>query len=244
MDLSYDQLAADYAVHRSVQPILLRRLAEFCHNAPPARVLEIGCGTGNYATALAAMTKVRCSGLDPSSKMLDVARQKTASVAWLKGSAECLPFPDGTFDLVYSVDVIHHVQDRPAFFREAFRALAGGGWCVTATDSEETIRKRVPLSRCFPETIGPELARYPQAGEIPRLLSAAGFRGMSEEVSEFPYDLSDASAFQRKAFSCLRLISEDAFNRGLERLQRELAAGPLRCVSRNLVYVAWKPSTA
>jgi ubiquinone/menaquinone biosynthesis C-methylase UbiE len=39
------------------------------------------------------------------------------------------------------VDVIHHAQDRPAFFKEAFRVLAGGGWLVTITDSEEIIRR-------------------------------------------------------------------------------------------------------
>src|SRR3712207_7697189 len=39
------------------------------------------------------------------------------------GRAEGLPVPDASFDLVYSVDVIHHVGDRPAAFREAARVL-------------------------------------------------------------------------------------------------------------------------
>ena len=46
MSISYDMMAADYALHRSVHPNLLRRLAEFCQTASPSRVLEVGCGSG------------------------------------------------------------------------------------------------------------------------------------------------------------------------------------------------------
>jgi ubiquinone/menaquinone biosynthesis C-methylase UbiE len=242
MSISYDTLAADYAIHRSVQPNLFRRLAEFCRSESPSKVLEVGCGTGNYAAALAVMTPAQCSGLDPSARMLAAARQKATFVSWHQGSAESLPYPEGRFDFVYSVDVVHHVQDRRAFFSEAFRVLANGGWFATGTDSEEIIRTRVPLSRYFPETIEPELQRYPKQGEIPGLLSASGFQEHSEEVIEFAYALSDSSAFERKAFSSLHLIPEEAFTRGLTRLKQDLQAGPLACVSRYVLHVARKPS--
>jgi len=241
VSISYDTMAADYALHRSVHPNLLRRLAEFCQTASPSRVLEVGCGTGNYVAALAAMTPAQCSGVDPSSKMLEAARQKRAPVLWFQGSAESLPFPEGGFDFVYSVDVVHHVQGRRAFFSEAFRVLAKGGWFATATDTEEIIRQRVPLSRYFPETIEPELQRYPKAGEIPRLLCTSGFQKLSEEVVEFAYALSDPAPFERKAFSSLHLIPEEAFNRGLARLKQDLQAGPVACVSRYALYLARKP---
>src|SRR5436189_5929806 len=117
--ISYDTIAADYAIHRSVHPRLLQRLIEHCDTRSSLRVLEVGCGTGNYVAAIAAATAAECSGLDPSPKMLDAARQKAARVSWFPGSAESLPFPDASFDFVFSVDVIHHVESRGAFFREA-----------------------------------------------------------------------------------------------------------------------------
>ena len=240
MSISYDAIAADYAIHRSVHPHLLRKLAEYCDAPSSSRVLEVGCGTGNYVVSLAAVTSAHCAGLEPSSKMLDAARQKAAPVSWFQGSAESLPFSDGSFGFVYSVDVIHHVQDRAASFREAFRVLTGGGWLVTATDTEETIRKRV-LSHYFPESIEPELHRYPKHGEIPRLLSSSGFQEIGDEMVEFGYDLSDSTPFERKTFSCLYLVSEDAFDRGLAHLKRDLQAGPVRCVSRYVVYRGRKP---
>jgi len=115
--------------------------------------------------------------------MLDVARQRAATVSWFQGSAESLPFADGSFDLLYSVDVIHHVRDREALFREGFRVLAGGGGLVTVTDSEPIIRQRI-LSHYFPESIEPELQRYPKQGEIPRLLSSSGFGHICEEIRD------------------------------------------------------------
>lgn len=242
VSISYDKLAEDYARHRGAHPNVLGRLADFCRAPSPARVLEVGCGTGNYVAALAETTSAQCTGLDPSTKMLEAARKKSAAVSWLQGSAERLPFPAARFDFVYSVDVIHHVHDRRAFFSETFRVLADGGWVVTATDSEEIIRQRVPLSRYFPETIEAELQRYPKAGEIPQLLSACGFQKLSAEVVEFAYALSDSAPFERKTFSSLHLIPEGAFNKGLARLKQDLQAGPVACVSRYVLYAARKPS--
>ena len=241
MSVSYDTIGADYAVHRSVHPKLLRRLVALCDIRPPLRVLEVGCGTGNYVSSLAAITSAHCSGLDPSSKMLDAARQKSTSVSWFQGFAESLPFPNGSYDFIYSVDILHHVQDRGAFFREAFRVLAGDGWFVTATDSERTIRQRA-LFHYFPEAIEPEVARYPQAGEIPQLLRSTGFQELYDETIELGYVLSDSAPFERRVFSFLFLISDESFNKGLAFLRRDLQAGPIPCNSRCAIYGGRKPS--
>ena len=243
MSISYDAMAADYAIHRSVHPGVLHWVIEFCNSHSLPRVLEVGCGTGNYVISLAAATSARCSGLEPSGQMLHAARQRATTVSWCQGSAESLPFSDGTFDLLYSVDVIHHVQGREALLREGFRVLAGGGWLVTVTDSEQIIRQRI-LSHYFPESIAPELQRYPKPGEIPRLLSSAGFGNICEEVVEAAYKLSDAAPFERKTFSGLHLISDDAFRRGLARLKQDLQVGPVPCVSRYVIHGGRKPTTA
>ena len=240
MSVSYDTIAADYAVHRSVHPRLLRRLAALCDTKSPASVLEVGCGTGNYVNSLAAITSAHCSGLDPSSKMLGAARRKNRPVSWFQGSAESLPFPNGSYDFIYSVDVLHHVKDRGAFFREAFRVLADGGWFVAATDSEKTIHQRA-LFNYFPEAIEPEIARYPKFGEIPRALTSTGFQELYDETIELPYVLSDCAPFERRVFSFLSLLSDESFNKGLAYLRRDLQAGPIPCISKCAIYGGRKP---
>lgn len=236
MNISYDKIAADYAAHRHVHPEMLRRLIEFPHLTSESQVLEVGCGTGNYISAIALAISARCFGLEPSSAMLESSRKKTAAVSWSQGSAEALPYPEGAFDLVFSVDVIHHIQNRPAYFDEAFRVLKRGGWFATGTDAEKIIRERIPLSHYFPETVEAELKRYPKDGEIQRLLATEHFDHVSEEIVEFAYLLSDAAAFERKAFSSLHLISENAFNHGLGRLKEDLKKGPVSCISRYVIH--------
>jgi SAM-dependent methyltransferase len=227
--MNYDALAADYARHRRVHPEVLRRLAEGA--APAARVLEVGCGTGNYAAALRAATGCATTGIDPSERMLAMAR-RAGGGRFAAGRAERLAVADSAFDLLFSVDVIHHVADRDAAFAEARRALAPGGRVCTVTDSEWIIRNRVPLSRYFPDTVEPELARYPRDGELRARMERAGFSDVREEAVEFAYDLLDSGPYRDKAYSALRLISEAAFQRGLQALEDDLRRGPVRCVSR------------
>jgi len=243
MKTSYDTIAGDYARHRSVHPNLLRTLIERPGVRSSSRVLEVGCGTGNYISSIATLTAARCCGLDPSAGMLDAARQKAVSVSWVEGPAESLPYPDCKFDFVFSVDVIHHVMERAAHVHEAFRVLVAGGWMATATDSEETIRRRRPLSEYFPETVEPELRRYPKPGEMAGLLTSTGFDRISEELVEFGYTLLDPTPFERKAFSCLHLLTREAFARGLSRLKQDLEAGSISCNSRYVVHWAHKPTT-
>jgi ubiquinone/menaquinone biosynthesis C-methylase UbiE len=228
--IDYDQLAADYARHRQVHPGVLLALCEAA--SPASRVLEVGCGTGNYATALHAQVGCACWGIDPSEEMLNQARRRSTAVTYRQGRAEDLGFAPASFDLLFSVDVIHHVVDREAYLAQAFRALATGGRACTATDSAWIIRHRQPLSRYFPETVEPELARYPRIADLRAAMTQAGFVALDEQTVECTYPLTDLGIYRDKAFSALHLISEDAFRRGLERMERDLERGPILCTPR------------
>ena len=174
--IDYDQVADKYAQHRGVVPGVLQGLTS--RLGPTSRVLEVGCGTGNYISAIEASVGCSCWGVDPSEQMLRQAAEQSRRVHFQVGRAEQMEFPDGSFDCVFSVDVIHHVQDRAAFFREAWRVLQEGGEVWTVTDSEDIIRRRHPLSTYFPETIDVDLARYPSIAELRRLMEQAGFQQM------------------------------------------------------------------
>src|SRR5262249_55232750 len=147
---------------RRVHPGVLANLIATGGLGGQSTVLEVGGGTGNYLTALHDRLGCRFVGVAPSTRMLAAAPARADRIPFVQGRAEALACPAAAFDLVYSVDVIHHVADRPASFREARRVLKPDGRLCTATDSEDDIRRRRPLSSHFPETVAVELDRYPR----------------------------------------------------------------------------------
>lgn len=227
--IDYDELAAAYAQHRRVHPEVLRSLLASVGAA--SKVLEVGCGTGNYLVAIQDRVGCSCCGIDPSAEMLSQAGARSGRVRLAQGSAEALDFPGASFDLVFSVDVIHQVHARLRFFQEAARVLRPGGRVCTVTDSEWVIRHRQPLAVYFPETVAADLGRYPTLVELRGAMSEAGFAQLEEQTVEFAGTLTDIGPYRDKAYSCLRLIPDDAFRHGLARMEDDVQAGP----------IAWTP---
>ncbi|MGC8718304.1 MAG: hypothetical protein ACP5RW_09945, partial [bacterium] len=59
-----------------------------------------------------------------------------------------------------------------------------------------------------------------------------GFKNINEDMVEYYYKLEDIQAYKNKVFSSLNLISEEAFQRGINRMEEDLKKGPIQCVSR------------
>lgn len=230
--IDYSRFAAEYGKHRQVHPGVLEGLVSDGKVEGSSKVLEVGCGTGNYVGRISQLKPASCYGIDPAEQMLSVAKERLPALDFSIGKAEKLEFNSDYFDLVFTVDVIHHVADLSSYFREAYRVLKRGGRICTATDSEWTIRNRKPLSSYFPETVAVELDRYPPISRIERLMLDSGFGDVKEKMVEFPYDLTDMLGYRARVFSSLRLISEEAFQRGLQRMEADLAKGTIPCVSR------------
>jgi hypothetical protein len=97
------------------------------------------------------------------------------------------------------------------------------------------IRHREPQSAYFPETVDVEIARYPHIDILRAEMIGAGFESLREEVAEYSYALTDSIAYREKVFSSLLHISDEAFERGLTRLEADLTHGPIPCISRYLL---------
>jgi ubiquinone/menaquinone biosynthesis C-methylase UbiE len=235
--LDYDRRTATYARHRTINPKVVRALIVGAPITASTDILDVGCGTGNYAAALVAATGCRVSGIDPSREMLARAREAAPWQSLVQGRAESLPFPDNSFDLVMTTDVIHHIRDRHAHFREAMRVLRPGGRIVAVTDSHDDIRRRRPLSSHFPETVEVELRRYPPLSALFREMDEAGFTDRRTVQVVYDYELDNIDAYRERAFSSLLLIDDEAFARGISRLTADLAHGPILC--RSLYTLIW-----
>jgi len=239
--MDYDLSADEYAAHRHIHEGVLRELGDGGTLGPGSTVLEVGCGTGSYISMLASRFGCLAYGLDPSAGMLAHALARPEPVAWVQGRAEEMCFSARSFDLVFSVDVIHHVGEKLAFYRQAARALRPGGRICTVTDSEEIIRRREILSGYFPETVARELDRYPPIAQLKEWQVTAGLQEFEVVIVEQPLDLTGAQPYRAKAYSSLHLISEEAWRAGLARLEHDLEKGPIPTAVRYACVWSRKP---
>jgi SAM-dependent methyltransferase len=91
------------------------------------RVLEIGCGTGCDLLQF-AKHGAQAVGVDITPEHLRLARERIGQLAEVReAEATRLPFPDGSFDYVYSHGVLHHIENPRRVVEEIFRVLKPGG---------------------------------------------------------------------------------------------------------------------
>ena len=91
----------------------------------PADVIDVGAGTGKLTRGLVALGH-RVTAVEPLPEMLSLLRSAVPSAEALIGSAEQLPLPDGSADVVVSAQAFHWF-DRPVALREFARVLRPGG---------------------------------------------------------------------------------------------------------------------
>jgi demethylmenaquinone methyltransferase/2-methoxy-6-polyprenyl-1,4-benzoquinol methylase len=86
---------------------------------PPARTLDVACGTGFLTQHL----RGDVVGLDQSQAMIEVARERLPDTELVQGDALALPFPDGSFDRVFTSYFYCHLEEaeRAQFLAEARR---------------------------------------------------------------------------------------------------------------------------
>jgi ubiquinone/menaquinone biosynthesis C-methylase UbiE len=106
---------------------------------PGDRVLDVGCGPGHFARMLARAAGPHGAvvGIDAAPEMVEYAGRRARRMANLRfqaGAAESLPFDDGSFDVVVSSLMMHHLPDelRPRAAHEMRRVLRSGGTLLVA----------------------------------------------------------------------------------------------------------------
>lgn len=100
----------------------------------PARVLDLGCGTGRTAAVVQRhMPNVRYVGIDLIPEFIEEARRSSPGVQFEVGSAHQLPFDDGSFDIVLALTMFSSVSSgdlEKAAATEIRRVLRPGGWLI------------------------------------------------------------------------------------------------------------------
>jgi SAM-dependent methyltransferase len=227
--VDYDAVAPTYNTRYEVNllPGVAQHLRALVESVGGGRVLEVGCGTGRWLAELQPLAG-QVVGFDFSAGMLGKARQRGLGLALAQGQAGELPFAAGSFDLVYSVNALHHFPRPQQFIAEARRLLRPGGALAVIGMDPRAGRLRWYVYDYFPETLPADLERFPSSGTLIDWMTAAGFeRAGVQRVEHLAAKLDgravlDDPFLQKNGTSQLTLLSDEAYAAGLARLQGDL----------------------
>jgi ubiquinone/menaquinone biosynthesis C-methylase UbiE len=187
----YERLIGRYAGRLAVA------FADAAAIARPQRALDVGCGPGALTTELVQRLGAdRVAAVDPSEPFAAACRERNPGVDVTIGTAEALPYPDGSFDAALAQLVLHFVSDAGAAAAEFRRVLKPGGiaggcvWDFTGGmrvlrafwDAALTVAPKAPDESNLD---------FGREGEIARLLEAAGFRDVQSGALDVTGDYDD-----------------------------------------------------
>jgi len=143
-----------------------------------ARVLDAGAGTGRVARALLPLTgpDLRLVCAEPSRGMLRLGRRQAPRALWVRGRADPLPFADGAFDVVVSLELIEFTPRPSETLRELVRVLRPGGNLLVTN----RVGREAPLI----------LGRTFRSASFPVRLNALGLQDVILYPWQVEYDLA------------------------------------------------------
>lgn len=152
-----------------------RRITMLAGVRPGDAVLDVGCSGGYLARKLAAAARPggRVAGVDPSEAAIGYARRHAGpAMTFTAGTAQDLPQPDTSFDVVTCTLALHHVpaRRRPDALAEMYRVTSPGGRLLLA--DFDPARQPLPLH----PGAGRTRRAAASVGPLEELAAAAGYR--------------------------------------------------------------------
>lgn len=156
-----------------------------------SRVLDVGCGSGEFLELL-DRTGATTAGIDPAPAMIELARAHVPAADLRLGDAECLPWPDGSFDVVTAVNALQFADDPRAALAEMARVTAPGGLVAVANWAEgqrnDLHRVEVAVAASYEEEPPPDgELRLP--GGLEALLTAGGLAMVTSGLVDVPWQV-------------------------------------------------------
>ena len=230
MAIDYNKASQTYDSTRHSDERILKRWQDHIPFTQTTRVLDFGCGTGNYLQQLHDRFGVRCFGVEPSAGMRQQAIAKNPEATICDGDHRHIPFPDNTFDFIYMTDVVHHVPDLVQMFTELHRVLRparpeqskkAGSLCII-TESHSQVQARF-YNRYFPSLAENECRRYPSLATLTEA-ARPHFAVRTIETIAHPERQIDDTFIRNvaaKNYSMFRLLTDVEFAAGLKALRQD-----------------------
>ena len=194
----------------------------------PQVVLDLGSGTGRFSPALADTFGGPVYGVEPYDRMRAVAERDARhdDVSYLAGSAERIPLPDASCDLVLMFLSFHHVVDRPAAAGDIARVLRPAGRVLLRTSFSDRLPDK-PWHHYFPRARDIEQETFPSLRETEETFAAAGLVRLALDQVRERYDASLRDYVERlrnRASTTFEHLTEDEISVGFAAIEAAATA--------------------
>ncbi|MFJ3408115.1 class I SAM-dependent methyltransferase [Promicromonospora sp. NPDC090134] len=166
---------------------------------PGSRVLDVGCGSGELLEHLQDLG-ARASGVDPATRMVELARARAVGADVRLGEAEHLPFDDGAFDAVLAVNAVQFADDVDDALAEIARVLTPGGVVGLAGWADRTRNDLDAINVALAEADDeepPEDSPLRLQGGLAAVLADAGWAVLDHGVVPVPWTAREANDLVR-----------------------------------------------
>ncbi len=184
---------------KQAQIDLIEECLRWANVQSAGQILDVGCGIGGSSLYLAEKYSASVAGITLSPVQVNRATQRAEAadlsqrVSFQVADALAMPFPDESFDLVWSMESGEHMPDKPQFLQECYRVLKPGGkflmitWCHRPTPPALTPDEQQHLEKIYRVYCLPYVISLPEYAQIAQ---EAGFEAIqtadwSEAVAPF-----------------------------------------------------------
>jgi len=214
--LCYD---ASRKLPSKTERLWMEAICEYVSQDAIEAIVDLGCGTGRFTQALSDHFSAHVLGIEPSRKMLAVARQTIVSprIQFVQGRAQAIPLVDGWADMTFLSMVYHHLQSKEKAIGEIARGMRRGGLLCIRTATLESVHSYLWI-RFFPRARQIETARMPSRDGLTAVMRASGLELKGHVVVQQFFAGSLREYLQKislRGISSLRMLTEAEFRAGL-----------------------------
>jgi 2-polyprenyl-3-methyl-5-hydroxy-6-metoxy-1,4-benzoquinol methylase len=122
----------------------LQKVAKLILEESPGCLLDIGCGSGNFAARFIE-SGYTVYGIDLTADQIETAKRNGVIALVHDLNSGHLPFDSSTFDIIFAGEIIEHLVDTSTFVREIYRVLKPGGCTILTTPNLASFENRIRL---------------------------------------------------------------------------------------------------
>lgn len=245
MSTKYNKIGINYNQTRKADPYLVEQLLKHLNPKKEDLYLDIGCGTGNYTSAL-QKKGFNFIGIEPSIEMLQKAQAKNEAIQWKIGSAEKTGLAQHSVDGIIGTLTIHHWTNLTRAFSELEYVLKPDGKIVIFTSTPQQM-KGYWLNHYFPKMLEDSMVQMPTLETVKKTMTLAGLKITATETYNIKPDLKDQFLYCGKqnpelyfdesirhgisSFSAL--ANKDEVENGLCKLRNDIDSGKIKDIIKS-----------